>query len=162
MLRNKQALTVLFIGMLMLSIGVIPGTAQVANVSVSANGMSFSPMQGTRAMVLTVSGNGRILRSEFADGSVGFFSPDLDGETLPNGSYTWELVGINVAVSIYPSQPAATAVFGNLGLIADVGYYRSEIDVIITPPPVPSAPWLAPLLIGCGLIAVARRALPLA
>jgi hypothetical protein len=52
-----------------------------------------------------------------------------------NGSQ-WELAGILFGIaSTYPSQPDATALYGNLTLTADLSFYRDQIDEVMMPEP---------------------------
>ena len=66
----------------------------------------------------------------------------------------WELVGIMFAQLVWPNQPANTAVFGDVGVHADLYYYREQIlDVMNPPPAVPALPF--------GFVVIAALALAL-
>ena len=85
---------------------------------------------------------------------------DSGGGAFLERSGEWELVGIHFAMGAFMSQPADTAVFGNLSAMADVYHYRPEIEAILfTPPHVPVLPWPALLLVGGLLLGVGRGAL---
>jgi hypothetical protein len=87
---------------------------------------------------------------------------DSGGAVFLKRGSTWELVGIQFAMSVFEGQPNNTAVFGDTSLMVDVFHYRDEIDAVLAAsmPQVPSASWPA-LALGAGLLlGVARRALP--
>ena len=93
---------------------------------------------------------------------------DSGGGCFAKRGSVWELVGIVFATSVYPNQPANTAVFWN-GLpaqranathAADVAYYRTQIQTL-TPPPAPAVPGLpaigAPALAMLLVLSARRR-----
>ncbi len=79
----------------LLCLAAAPGvTAQeVAIVSVAGGSVSWLPQVTADSFVLTVSGGGVVLRREF-QGQPLFAPVDEEGDLLPDGNYTWELLAI--------------------------------------------------------------------
>jgi hypothetical protein len=63
---------------------------------------------------------------------------DSGGGVFQRRGTTWELVGILDEISVYPDQPANTAVYGNLTFSIDVATYRSQILAILAGSAVPA------------------------
>lgn len=97
-------------------------------------------------------------------------SGDSGGGCFLKRAGTWQLVGLlhsrtlvpdpNAPDTDPPGQPSNTAAYTNLSVLADVAYYRSEIEAN-TPPlgEVPALPPLAGAALAAILAAAARRAL---
>ena len=72
----------------------------------------------------------------------------------------WELVGIMFAQLVWPNQPPNTAVFGDIGVHADLHFYRQQIlDVMDPPPTVPALPLGFVVLAALALALSARMGL---
>jgi hypothetical protein len=61
-------------------------------------------------------------------------SGDSGGGCFAKRGNTWEFVGVMFAMSALQNQPPATAVFGNESLVADVFFYRDQIEALTRPP----------------------------
>ncbi len=95
---------------------------------------------------------------------------DSGGGCFAKRAGTWELVGVMFARTLVPdpndpgtpppAQSANTAAYGNLSILADVAFYRSEIEAS-TPPPgeVPALPPLAAAALAALLAWTARAQL---
>ncbi len=60
---------------------------------------------------------------------------DSGGAAFARGRDGWELAGVLFSIGFYPSQVAATALFGNVTSVADVSYYREQILRRVAPRP---------------------------
>lgn len=69
-----------------------PAAQEVAAVSAFPGGLDFLPQVGYSWAIITWSGGDRYFRQEFAAGESPFIGTfDLQGQPLPDGTYTWEL-----------------------------------------------------------------------
>ena len=75
---------------------------------------------------------------------------DSGGAVFASTGLGHELAGILIAIATFPEQPAATALYGNETLAADLSFYRDEIVALPEPR---GGPWAGALL----LIAIAAR-----
>jgi hypothetical protein len=85
---------------------------------------------------------------------------DSGGAVFLKRGSQWELVGMMFAITIYEGQPyTTTAVFGQSTFLADIAWYKPQIESIIAAPEIPLLP--APLFALCAvaLAGVARTAL---
>jgi hypothetical protein len=78
---------------------------------------------------------------------------DSGGACFAERGGNWELVGVMFAMLVFsdgpggnPDQPANTAVFGNGTVVADVFFYRTQIESLT--PPIGAVPALPPLAVG--------------
>ena len=96
----------LWVAVLLAALSGLPAAAQpVANVSISAAGISWAPIVEYDGLVLTVSGNDRYVRQEFAAGERPSFAPiDQHGNYLPDGNYAWEMTVIPSKKAIDPTR----------------------------------------------------------
>lgn len=94
-MQSRKPLTIL---MTLLVVAALPAiAADFATMQVGAGAPSWNVTQANGGLLLTISGNGRDVRREFgSSGSVSFDLLDDRGALLPDGSYTWELVGMPV------------------------------------------------------------------
>ena len=84
---------------------------------------------------------------------------DSGGAAFLKRDGTWELVGIPFAASAFGAQPKNTAVFGNTSYIADVHFYRDEIESLrLTSHHVPALPIPFGLVTAALLLATTGRA----
>ena len=85
---------------------------------------------------------------------------DSGGAVFLKRGSQWELVGMMFAITIYDGQPYfTTAVFGQSTYLADIAWYKPQIESIIAAPEIPLLP--APLYALCAaaLAVVAGAAL---
>jgi hypothetical protein len=89
---------------------------------------------------------------------------DSGGACFAKRGESWQLVGVMFAMLVFgdgpggnPDQPANTAVFGNGTAVADVFFYRTQIESL-TPPigPVPALPPVAAGALALLLVLTAR------
>lgn len=91
---------------------------------------------------------------------------DSGGAVFLKRGSQWELVGMMFAITIFDEQPyTTTAMFGQSTYAADIAWYRTQIESIISAPEIPLLP--APLyalgaamIAGIGGAALTRRARP--
>lgn len=97
MKSSKRSINFLWVAALLPAFVCMPALAaqQVAAMSVTGQSISWSPQVPHAKMVLTVSGGGHFFRHEFEAADSPSFSPyDGQGNSLPDGNYTWELTVI--------------------------------------------------------------------
>lgn len=75
---------------------------------------------------------------------------DSGGGVFVNAGGNWELAGIILGINTFTGQPGSTAVFGNSTVIADLSFYREQIEAIMAVPE-PSGTALT-LLAGAALL----------
>ncbi len=84
-------------------LGAAAGAAQPAMVDISPDSVSWAVMIEHRSAVLTVAGNGRWIRHQFAAGEPAVFTPrDAAGNPLPDGTYKWELTLGPASIQMQP------------------------------------------------------------
>lgn len=91
---------------------------------------------------------------------------DSGGAVFLKRGSQWELIGVMFAITIFDGQPyTTTAIFGQSTYVADIAWYRSQIESIIAAPEIPLLPapfyaLCAAALAGVGGAALTRRARP--
>jgi endosialidase-like protein len=88
--------------------GDTPSPNSIAEVRIGPNRVDWVPAVDAERWILTVSGPGDFfLRRQFEAGKPPFLSVfDSEGDRLPNGSYAWELQGIQEREAGTPEPPS--------------------------------------------------------
>ena len=103
----------------------------------------------TEAMSSTFDAGGSAHESQGATG-------DSGGAVWVDNAGQWELAGVIFAVSEFEGQPSSTSLYGQLTHYADLAFYKSEIENLVTmPEPRGGAGWGA--LLVCVLARRRRR-----
>ncbi len=89
-----------FVAVVLATLVALPAVSQearapeVADMIAGPGGLAWAPRVQFDKLVLTVTGGGHTLTSEFKGGTPTFAPVDAEGYLLPDGAYNWELTVI--------------------------------------------------------------------
>jgi hypothetical protein len=100
--NRSMNLKVVMVAVVLVAIALAPAAArEIATMQAVGGSIQWAPKVEYDRLVLTVSGGGVVIREEFERGvAPSFRLTDREGNALPDGSYTWDLLVVPRAESL--------------------------------------------------------------